>query len=107
MPFYIKEDLEMENKMGYAYLDKYGILHIVSSVSSVPTGTKFVGTQITHKGGFPVVRKNRKDKKIYMYSLEEAYIGGNRNSYQAQPPTAVKMDFEEYPHILELYKKCM
>lgn len=94
----------MKSKMGYAYLDKYGILHIVSNVSSVPTGTKFVGTEITHDGGFPTVRKN---KKIYMYSLEEAYIGGNRNSYQAQPPTASKMDFEEYPHILELYKKCM
>lgn len=95
----------MENKMGYAYLDKYGILHIVSSVSSVPSSTRFVGTDIKHKGGFPVVRRNRKDKKVYMYSLEEAYIGGNRNSYQAKE--AVKMDFNEYPHIVELYKKCM
>ena len=92
----------MENKMGYAYLDEYGILHIVSSVSSVPSGRKFVGTEITHKGGFPTVRKN---KKVYMYSLEEAYIGGNRNSYEAKE--AVKMDFNEYPHIVELYKKCM
>ena len=97
----------MENKMGYAYLDKYGILHIVSNVSSVPSGRKFVGTEVKHNGGFPVIRKNRKDQKVYMYSLEEAYIGGNRNSYQAQPPTASKMSFEEYPHILELYKKCM
>lgn len=97
----------MKSKMGYAYLDKYGILHIVSNVSSVPTGTKFVGTEITHDGGFPTVRNHGKYKKVYMYSEAEAYIDGNRNSYQSQPPTAVKMDFEEYPHILELYKKCM
>lgn len=97
----------MENKMGYAYLDKYGILHIVSSVSSVPSGTKFVGTEITHKGGFPTVRNYGKYKKVYMYSEAEAYIGGNRNSFEAVPPKAAKMDFEEYPHILELYKNCM
>ena len=107
MPFYIKEDKKIENKMGYAYLDKYGILHIVSSVSSVPTGTRFVGTDIKHKGGFPVVRKNKRDQKVYMYSEAEAYIGGNRNSFEAVPPKATKMDFKEYPHILELYRKCM
>ena len=99
--------MKTNKKIGYAYLDRYGILHIVSSVSSVPGSRKFVGTDIKHNGGFPLVHKNKRDQKVYMYSLEEAYIGGNRNSYQSQPPTAVKMDFKEYPHILELYRKCM
>lgn len=92
---------------GFAYLDRYGILHIVNSITSTPTGAVVVGTNISHDGGFPTVRIRGKHKKVYMYSLEEAYIGGNRNSYQAKPPAALKMDFEEYPHILELYKKCM
>lgn len=91
--------------MGYAYLDKYNILHIVSSVTSVPSGRKFVGTDISHDGGFPTVRVNKKNEKVFMYSLKEAYVGGNRNSYEAKE--AIKMDFKEYHHIVELYKKCM
>ena len=92
---------------GYAYLDSYGILHIVDGINTPPTGAKVVYTEIHHEGGFPTVRVRAKHKKVYMYSENEAYIGGNRNSYKAAPPTAIKMDFKEYPHILELYKKCM
>ena len=99
--------MKINKKMGYAYLDRYGILHIVSSISSVPTGATMVATEITHAGGFPTVRNHGKYKKVYMYSEAEAYIGGNRNSFEAVPPKATKMDFKEHPHILELYRKCM
>lgn len=90
---------------GYAYLDKYGILHIVNGVNTPPTGAKVVGTELLRDGGFPVVKVGKKYKKVYMYSVNEAYIGGNRNSYEVG--VADKLDFEIYPQILELYKKCM
>ena len=84
--------------MGYAYLDKYGILHIseFDGEGRTETGFKF-------KGGFPVIR----NKQVYMYGLDEAYIGGNRNSYEAIPPTAKKLDLAEETGLVELYKECM
>ena len=90
---------------GYAYLDKYGILHIVNGANTPPTGAKVVGTELTRDGGLPTVKLGKKYKKVYMYSVSEAYVGGNRNSYEAG--TAKRLDFEVYPQILELYKKCM
>lgn len=90
---------------GYAYLDRYGILHIVNGVNTPPTDAKVVGTELKRDGGFPVVRAGKKLKKVYMYSLDEAYVGGNRNSYEAG--SAKRLDFEEHPEILKLYKECM
>ena len=89
---------------GYAYLDKYGILHIVSSKSSAPTGSKVVETDVEHDGGFPTVRTDKGMEKVYMYSETEAYVGGNRNSYEAKQ--AKVLDLRLYSYILDLYREC-
>lgn len=80
--------------MKHAYLDKYGILHI-SEVRG-----EGVETDFDCDGGFPVIE----GKKVYMYSLEEVYIGGNRNSFEAG--AAKELDLSMFPALKELYIAC-
>lgn len=81
--------------MNYAYLDKYGILHI----SDVEEGGR-LEVEIPADGGFPTIE----GKQVYMYSLDEVYVGGNRNSFEAGQ--AKKVNVEDYPQLKEVYIKC-
>lgn len=81
--------------MNYAYLDSYGILH----VSSVEEGNR-LPVQIPAEGGFPTIGGRR----VYMYSADEIYIGGNRNSFEAG--SADQAVPEDYPQLVELYNSC-
>lgn len=81
--------------MNHAYLDKYGILHVTSSQRE---GS--VLTAMPCEGGYPLCE----GQVVCMYSLEEAYLGGNRNSFEAGE--AKKMDLKLFPEFVTLYKKC-
>ena len=62
--------------MSYAYLDKYGILHVVDNEETAKTyakNGKYVKTDIPNKGGYPC-----KLEEVVVYSQSEAYVDGNR-----------------------------
>lgn len=72
--------------MGYAYADKYGLLHVVDKQDiaelAAKAGTKVVETDIDSEAGFPRVG----GEKVFVYlDTKEAYIGGNINSDEAKP----------------------
>ena len=78
--------------MNYAYLDKYGILHI----SSTEQGDR-LPTDVPCKGGYPT----HDGETVVMYSLDEMYIGNNRNDEGDG-----RVNSEDYPAIRELYIAC-
>lgn len=83
----------------YAYLDKYGILHGVSTKSTAKEyaqNGKVAETNLPVKNGYFVVGKT----EIVVYSLEEAYINGNRTD-------GTKVNLADYPAIYELYSTLM
>lgn len=80
----------------FAYLDRHGIMHITSQENDT-----YFNVETTHSadGGFPTVN----GEKVYIYSLDEAYLGGNRSSFEAIPPQAEKIDLSDYPELKGLY----
>lgn len=85
----------------YAYIDKGGILHVVERQIEAKKYSKdgrYVITEIATKHGYPLVKKGRNETEIVVYSLEEAYINGNRTD-------GTKVDLYNYPVIKEIYEQ--
>lgn len=84
--------------MGYAYIDKGGILHVVEKFETAKeyAAGKVVETEVPFSHGFPL----HEGQDVTMYGLEEAYIGGNAGSGK-------KVDPQEIPEILALYQACL
>ena len=85
----------------YAYIDKGGVLHITEkqiNARKYSKNDRYVITEIESKHGYPVVKKGKNTTEIVVYSLEEAYINGNRTD-------GVKVDLYNYPVIKEIYEQ--
>lgn len=84
--------------MGFAYIDKGGVLHVVEKFETAReyASKKVVETEVPYSHGFPL----HEGQDVTMYSLEEAYIGGNAGSGK-------KVDPQEIPEILDLYQACL
>ena len=88
----------------YAYLDKGNILHVVSTEQ---TAREFSAsgiykiTDINANGGYPLIADASNDNaltEVIVYSLNEAYIKGNNKD-------GIKIDLNDYPKVLNLYKE--
>ncbi|PHV69786.1 hypothetical protein CS063_13795 [Sporanaerobium hydrogeniformans] len=82
--------------MSYGYLDKYGILHVVSDEGTAKTyakNGKYVKTDVANRGGYPCLLK-----EVVVYSQSEAYIEGNRGDGK-------KIRLSECKDIEALYKQ--
>ena len=84
--------------MGYAYIDKAGILHVVAERKTAEeyAAGKVVETNLPFSGGYPL----HGSKDVTMYSEDLAYLGGNARSGRKVVPE------EDIPEILALYKSC-
>jgi hypothetical protein len=62
--------------VGYAYRDKFGILHIVSNeeVAKEYAFGEYKEVDCEYAGGFPKVN----GKKVFDYGNGEVYVGGNK-----------------------------
>lgn len=88
------------NKIGYAYLDKGYILHVISDKNTAKQYSingKYKEVFMLYEGGYPAIKINNDIKHIIMYSATEGYIGGNRN-------TGTIIKDNEYKEIKDLYK---
>lgn len=96
--------LEDYNKVGkgYAYLDKYGILHCTKSKDSAEYAAykgKYIPTNLADGTGYPKENGDR----IVIYAAEPSfYVGGNAaGGFKME-----EEDFaEEYPQTYALYKE--
>lgn len=84
--------------MGYAYADKYGILHVVDKQDiaelAAKEGTKVVETDIDSEAGFPRVG----GEKVFVYlGTQEAYTGSNINGDEAKP-----YKYEDNPVLMDI-----
>ena len=84
--------------MGFAYIDKGGVLHVVEKRKTAEeyATKKVVETEVPFAHGYPL----HEGQDVTMYSLTEAYIGGNAKS-------GAKVDVEEIPEIAALYRACL
>ena len=85
----------------YAYIDKGGVLHIVEKQIDARKYSKddrYIITEVESKHGYPVVKKGRNTTEIVVYSLEEAYINGNRTD-------GTKVELDNYPIVKEIYEQ--
>ncbi len=83
----------------YAYLDKGNILHIVKeerTAKKFAKNGKYIETDVKSLNGYPYEGGN----DIVVYSLDEAYINGNKVDGK-------KVDLKEYKSTYELYKNLM
>lgn len=87
----------------YAYIDNGGVLHIVEKQIDARKYSKddrYAITEMESNHGYPVVKKGRTTTEIVVYSLEEAYINGNRTD-------GTKVEIDNYPDVKDLYMKLM
>lgn len=84
--------------MGFAYIDKGGILHVVEKRKTAEeyASKKVVETAVPYSHGFPL----HEGQDVTMYGLDEAYIGGNAMGGK-------RVDPQEIPEILALYQACL
>lgn len=65
---------------GYAYRDKYGIMHITQreeTAKRFAANLKYAYVEFPNETGYPVLEHM---EEIFDYGGEEIYIGGNRNN---------------------------
>lgn len=91
--------------MNFAYLDKYGILHVIGDVASAQKYAEKTGvvavTEHQSIGGFPVVNlADGKEDTIVVYSLDEAYVNGNKGDGDL-------VNLKDFPDVEKLYKEVM
>lgn len=79
--------------MKKAYLDEHGIMHVTEG----ETNYKHIETDIAACGGYPL----HDGSPVVMYSLDEAYIDGNRKENMG---TA---DLKLIPEIVALYEQLL
>lgn len=83
-------------KKGYAYFDKYGILHISESETTAAKlgGGKYIEVEINYNGGYP---KTADGDSIIVYDRgKRTYIGGNeRTGTLSELPTFLVPVVEE------------
>ena len=84
--------------MGFAYVDKAGILHVVAQRETAEeyAAKAVVETDLGYHGGFPLCG----GQEVVMYSLKEAYANGNMRNGR-------KLKVEDIPQLVELYRSCM
>ena len=81
--------------MGYAYLDQGNILHISenkNTAAKYAKNNRVIATEVPAQNGYPVVNGDR----VFVYSPDEIYAGGNINTGKELSPEAV-------PGLVELY----
>lgn len=83
--------------MGYAYLDKYGILHVVSTTDTAEQYSQgnVVGTYILNRGGYPLVEYKGELVEATVYSSDNVVVGKNDT----------KVNIEDYKELHDLYKQ--
>jgi hypothetical protein len=84
--------------MGYAYADKYGIVHIVSSptVAKANTDGAIVETSVANANGYPQIPGVKGMEDVLAYVKEqEIYRDGNRGDGKVVTLDALPADLQE------------
>ena len=85
--------------MDYAYLDKYGILHIAGLEAAMEHAKDgvYTATDVPNQGGYPIVElPGGRTSTIVVYSYHEAYVDGNKTEGK-------RVKLEDYPEVKALY----
>lgn len=59
----------------FAYLDKYGVLHVVAEESTAKAHGNYVSTDLECEGGYPIVYG-----EVTVYEDGKCYINGNERN---------------------------